>query len=61
VKIGFKDDSDTTIIVTLDQGWILSFRIHNASSRIESSLKFDINLISAPRTLFKNVLSIKEK
>jgi hypothetical protein len=47
VKIEFKDDSDTTIIVTLDQGWILSFRIHNASSRIEPSLKFDINLISS--------------
>src|SRR3990167_9556645 len=37
--ISFKDSSKTTIIVNLDCGWALSFRIHNASSRIEPSLK----------------------
>ena len=44
VSIELKEDNDTTVIVTMDGDWTLSFRIHNASSRVESSLKFDINL-----------------
>lgn len=59
-NIDFKEDSEATIIVTMDNDWILSFRIHNASSRIESSLKFDINLLQSPKKLFKNTLSISE-
>jgi HaeIII restriction endonuclease len=43
-----------TAAATLTEGWQISFRIHNASSRIEPSLKFDINLVSAPHTLFTN-------
>lgn len=56
--ISFKKDSKTTIIVTLNNDWALSFRIHNASSRIEPSLKFDINLLSSPKSLYKNTLNI---
>jgi len=59
-SIEFKENSDTTIIVTMDNDWTLSFRIHNASSRIESSLKFDINLLNSPKKLFKNTLNISE-
>jgi hypothetical protein len=58
IEISFKEDSDTTAIVTMDNDWTLSFRIHNASSRVESSLKFDINLLKSPRKLFKNTLTI---
>ncbi len=58
LDISFKKDSKTTIIVTLDSDWTLSFRIHNASSKIEPSLKFDINLINSPKNLFKNTLNI---
>lgn len=58
LNIAFKEDSQTTVIVTMDNDWTLSFRIHNASSRIESSLKFDINLIKSPKVLFKNTLTI---
>ncbi len=57
-NISFKEDSQTTLIVKFNKGWKLSFRIHNASSRIEPSLKFDINLLESPRTLFTNTLSI---
>ncbi|WP_204723350.1 HaeIII family restriction endonuclease [Fastidiosibacter lacustris] len=39
----------------------MSFRIHNASSKVEPSLKFDIQLLSSPKTLFKNKLSIQSK
>jgi len=51
-------DTLTTLIVELNNDWTLSFRIHNASSRIEPSLKFDINLLKAPNSLFTNKLSI---
>ena len=52
IEVVFKKDSKTTLLVSLDEGWQIAFRIHNASSRVEPSLKFDINLISAPHTLF---------
>jgi len=58
IEIVFKDDSTTTLLVSLNEGWQISFRIHNASSRVEPSLKFDINLVSAPHTLFTNHLFI---
>lgn len=58
LSIDFKKDSKTTVIVTLNNDWELSFRIHNASSRIEPSLKFDINLLKSPKNLFKNTLTI---
>jgi hypothetical protein len=56
--ISFKKDSKTAVIVTLNNDWALSFRIHNASSRIEPSLKFDINLLKSPKSLYKNTLNI---
>ena len=31
-----------------DNGWQFSFRIHNASTFVEPSLKFDIQLIGIP-------------
>jgi len=56
IEIVYQENSKTTLLVTLNEGWQISFRIHNASSRIEPSLKFDINLVSAPHTLFTNQL-----
>lgn len=58
IEVVYQDNSKTTILVTLSEGWQISFRIHNASSRIEPSLKFDINLVSAPHSLFSNQLFI---
>lgn len=57
-NIEFKENNNTTVIVTMDNDWTLSFRIHNASSRVEASLKFDINLLKSPKKLFKNTLNI---
>ena len=58
IEIVYQDNSQTTLLVSLTEGWQISFRIHNASSRIEPSLKFDINLMSSPHTLFVNHLSL---
>ncbi len=59
LNINFKKNNKTTVIVKLNKGWELSFRIHNASSRVEPSLKFDINLLNSPKNLFQNTLKIK--
>lgn len=61
IEVVYENNSKTTLIVYLNEGWQISFRIHNASSRVEPSLKFDINLISAPHTLFNNHIFIGKK
>ena len=48
VQARMKRGSKTTAEVIFDNGWNLSFRIHNASSLIEPSLKFDIQIIGLP-------------
>ena len=52
INIDFKENTNTTLVVTLNEGWQISLRIHNASSKLERSLKLDVNLISTPDTLF---------
>lgn len=51
VSLDFKPDSDNTIELYMDGGWQFSFRIHNASTKVESSLKFDIQIIGMPTTI----------
>ncbi|MFD2566734.1 HaeIII family restriction endonuclease [Pseudotenacibaculum haliotis] len=58
IEVVYQENSKTTLLVSLNEGWQISFRIHNASSRVEPSLKFDINLVSAPHTLFANHIFI---
>jgi hypothetical protein len=58
IEIAFQENSKTTLMVTLNEGWQISFRIHNASSKIEPSLKFDINLVSSPHSMFTNHLTL---
>lgn len=58
IEVVFESGSSTTLVVSMNQGWQISFRIHNASSRVEPSLKFDVNLISTPHTLFTNHILI---
>ena len=53
--IGFKPNSDNTVEVVCDEGWQISMRIHNASSRVEPSLKFDVQLISFPSSVYAQV------
>lgn len=51
VNLDFKPGSDNTIELYLDGGWQFSFRIHNASTMVESSLKFDVQIIGMPTTI----------
>ncbi len=52
VEFEMKSDSDNTLNMILDGGWEISFRIHNASTMVEKSLKFDIRLLGNPPILF---------
>lgn len=52
IELDYKEQSETTMIMILDEGWQISFRIHNASTRVENSLKFDIQLIGNPPIIF---------
>lgn len=54
IKLSFKPNSTDTLLLTCDEGWQILFRIHNASSKVESSLKFDINLIGQPQSLYSH-------
>ena len=51
VSLEFKPDSKNTLELYLDRGWQFTFRIHNASSKVESSLKFDIQIIGMPTSI----------
>ncbi len=51
VTIKFKKDSSNTVEMYLNNGWQLSFRIHNASTKVEPSLKFDVQFIGMPATI----------
>jgi hypothetical protein len=48
---GESEVSSTTLDMICDAGWQLSFRLHSASTRVELSLKFDINLVGRPNNL----------
>lgn len=52
VEFDYKKASDTTLNMILDGGWEISFRIHSASTYVEPSLKFDIQLLGNPPILF---------
>jgi len=51
VYLGFKPNSNNTIEMYMNNGWQFSFRIHNASTFVESSLKFDIQIVGMPATI----------
>lgn len=48
VALKFKTGSTNTVEMYLNNGWQLSFRIHNASTKVEPSLKFDVQFIGMP-------------
>ncbi len=51
IYFDFKPKSFNTLELVLDEGWSFSLRIHNASSRVEPSLRFDIKLLSKPESV----------
>lgn len=48
LHIGFRPNNKTTVVMSMDNGWQFSFRLHNAKDVVETSLKFDIQLVGMP-------------
>lgn len=46
--INSKNGGQYSKTIVFNRGYSINFRIHNASSKVESSLKFDINAIGLP-------------
>ena len=51
VALEFKPESENTVEMYLNNGWQLSFRIHNASTKVEPSLKFDVQFVGMPTSM----------
>ena len=51
ISLDFKPNSSNTVELYMDNGWQFSFRIHNASTKVETSLKFDVQIIGMPATI----------
>ena len=51
VNFDFKPNSNNTLELYMDGGWQFNFRIHNASTIVDPSLKFDIQIIGMPTTI----------
>lgn len=51
LAIRLKPGSKTTGELYMDNGWAFSFRIHNASTKVQPSLKFDVQFISTPASV----------
>lgn len=44
-------EKNNKVEMYLNNGWQLSFRLHNASTKVETSLKFDIQFVGLPPTV----------
>ncbi len=53
--MGFVPGSDNKVEIVCNEGWALTMRIHNASSKVEPSLKFDVQLVSLPSSIHAQV------
>lgn len=51
IALRFKPSSNSTAELYLNNGWALSFRVHNASTIVEPSLKFDIQFLGVPTNI----------
>ena len=51
VSFEIKPNSTNTAELYMDNGWQFSFRIHNASTMVEPSLKFDVQIVGMPTTI----------
>ena len=51
VDLKFRSWGNNTVEMHLNNGWSLSFRIHNASAKVEPSLKFDVQFLKMPASI----------
>lgn len=51
VKLDFVPGSTNKVELYMDEGWQFTFRIHNAATLVEPSLKFDIQIVGMPTAI----------
>lgn len=51
VHLDFVPSKTNTVELYMDEGWQFSFRIHNAATFVETSLKFDIQVVGMPAAI----------
>ncbi len=56
IDFRFKKESSNTVELYLNAGWALSFRLHNASSKVETSLKFDVQFLGIPASIQEYII-----
>jgi hypothetical protein len=61
VSIDKKNGGSYSKTIRFTRGYTINFRIHNASSRVEPSLKFDINAVGTPEKIYKHVIELNNK
>ena len=54
LSIAPKKGSGTTLHLSFDGGWAFKMRIHNATTRLENSLKWDIGVVAHPENLYSH-------
>lgn len=54
-----KNSSQYSKTIIFSKGWTFNFRIHSASSRVEPSLKFDVNAISLSPKLYNHHITFE--
>lgn len=52
IRFQMRPGSTDTLEMVCDKGWQLSFRIHSAETDVAASLKFDVNLIGQPVSMY---------
>lgn len=56
LDLSVKPKSQTTVLLTLNKRWKISFRIHSVENKVKPSLTFDIGLIDYPQQLSRDIL-----
>lgn len=51
IHLDFVPNKNNTVELYMNGGWQFSFRIHNANTYVETSLKFDIQIIGMPTAI----------
>ena len=51
VSLDFVPDKNNTVELYMDGGWQFTFRIHNAATKVEPSLKFDVQIVGMPTAI----------
>lgn len=52
VDLRLKEKSHNTLLLQLNEGWLFSLCLHNASTAVEPSLKFDIQIKAMPTSVW---------